>query len=155
ETACESAASARASALAGSSPFAMASRRTCPYSVRVLAWVATAPTPARTHGTPLPTHGTRVVTATPTSPVRGSIAAIENVWNSRASRELTPHATGSCATRGKWARKRPGQLARTVTTSFVLITGDIGRESRAEDVNPFESRRQAVRPEVGHEVGLI
>ena len=34
---------------------------------------------ARTQGTPFPTHGTRVVTATPTSPVRASIAAIENV----------------------------------------------------------------------------
>ena len=48
-------------------------------AVRVLACVATAPTPARTQGTPLPTHGLRVVTATPDSPVSGSIAAIEKV----------------------------------------------------------------------------
>ncbi len=67
------------SAASGDTPFASWSRSSLPYSVRVFACVATAPTPARTHGTPLPTHGTRVVTATPTSPVRGSTAAIENV----------------------------------------------------------------------------
>jgi hypothetical protein len=59
--------------------------------VRVEACVATAPTPLRTHGTPLPTHGLRVVTATPDSPVRGSIAAIENVWKTSSSPRC--HAT--------------------------------------------------------------
>jgi len=74
-----SAASCRRSASAGAAPAASASRSCGPYSVRVAAWVATAPTPARTQGTPFPTHGTRVVTATPLSPVRGSTAAMEKV----------------------------------------------------------------------------
>src|SRR5436190_8094391 len=38
-----------------------------------------APTPARTQGTTLPTAKKRDATATPTSPVAGSAAAIENV----------------------------------------------------------------------------
>src|SRR5205823_338913 len=82
-----------------------ASSSSLPYSVRVLACVATAPTPTRTQGTPFPTHGTRVVTAAPTSPVRGSIAAIENVWKTSESR----HSMGTwvCAVR----------LAKTAMTS--------------------------------------
>ena len=87
----ESAASNRLSASAGASPFASASSSSLPYSVRVFACVATAPTPLRTHGTPPPTQGTRVVTATPTSPVRGSIAAIEKVWKTSESR----HSNGT------------------------------------------------------------
>ncbi len=58
----------------------MRSSSSGPYSTRVHACVATAPAPARTHGTPFPTHGTRVVTATPDSPVSGSMATMENVW---------------------------------------------------------------------------
>ncbi len=78
--ACESAATARLSASFASTPWASISSSSGPYSTRVHDWVATAPTPARTQGTPFPTQGTRVVTATPDSPVAGSIAAIEKVW---------------------------------------------------------------------------
>src|SRR5688572_11515809 len=76
-------------------PDSMRSNSSWPYSVRVDAWVATAPTPLRTHGTPLPTQGLRVVTATPDSPVSGSTAAIEKVVNSMSG--PAPHAAGSCA----------------------------------------------------------
>src|SRR5574341_521199 len=91
-----SAATARANAACCVRPCARRSSSSWPYSVRVLACVATAPTPARTHGTPFPTHATRVVTATPTSPVAGSTAAIENVENPSGSRQLTD----SCAFAG-------------------------------------------------------
>ncbi len=40
-------------------------------------WVATAPTPGRTHGTSGPTANQCECTATPTAPVAGSPATIE------------------------------------------------------------------------------
>ena len=46
------------------------------------ACVATAPTPAFAHGTTVPTAKKRLATATPTSPVAGSVAAMENVAGS-------------------------------------------------------------------------
>ena len=43
------------------------------------AWVATAPTPARAHGTAAPTAKKRLATATPTSSASGSAPAMEKV----------------------------------------------------------------------------
>jgi len=45
-------------------------------------WVATAPTPARAHGTTAPTDRNLEATATPHSPVAGSAATMENVRRS-------------------------------------------------------------------------
>ena len=79
--------------------------------------VATAPTPARTQGTPFPTQGTRVVTATPDSPVAGSTAAIENVWNTSSA----PQAAGSWA--AAWA---PGTASLVLGVSlFGLAVGNV------------------------------
>ena len=50
-----------------------------PYAATPAAWVATAPTPALTHGTTVPTAKYFDCTAQPISPVTWSVAAIENV----------------------------------------------------------------------------
>ena len=80
-----SAATTWSSASCGDRPFASRSSRSLPYSTRVPPCVATAPTPARTHGTAFPTHGFLVVTTTPVSPVLGSTATMENVWKSMSA----------------------------------------------------------------------
>src|SRR5262249_60980549 len=58
-------------------PLASASRHRGPYAGSPIACVATAPTPARTHGTIDPTANIAVWTATPNSPVARSRATIE------------------------------------------------------------------------------
>jgi hypothetical protein len=50
-----------------------------PYERSAKAWVATAPTPARAHGTIEPTANMHVCTATPRAPVAGSRATMEYV----------------------------------------------------------------------------
>ena len=74
-----SAASNCAIASRGSTPLAIKSKPRVPNSTIVEAWVQTAPTPDRTHGTARPTKGTRVVTAAPDCPLTGSTAHSEKV----------------------------------------------------------------------------
>ena len=68
---------ADASASAADAPVASASRQRGPYAGSAIDWVATAPIPARAHGTIEPTANMHVCTATPISPVSGSRATIE------------------------------------------------------------------------------
>ena len=70
------------SASSAVAPRAIRSRPFGPNDVFADACVATAPTPALAHGTTVPTAKNRLATATPTSPVAGSAAAIENVAGS-------------------------------------------------------------------------
>src|SRR5207237_8598201 len=56
--------------------------------------VATAPTPASTHGTIGPTLNQCDCTATPSSPVAGSRATMEKVWTGRLGAEA---ASCACA----------------------------------------------------------
>jgi hypothetical protein len=82
----------------------------------VKACVANAPTPARTHGTALPTQATRVVTATPTSPVAESTAAMENV----ANRNVSPHPTGSWAEVPAGISNATANQSRRITASWYV-----------------------------------
>jgi hypothetical protein len=70
------------SASSAVAPRAIRSSPLGPNEVFAEACVATAPTPAFAHGTTVPTAKNRLATATPTSPVAGSAAAIENVAGS-------------------------------------------------------------------------
>ena len=70
-------ATSRASASPGPAPAASSSSARGPYETSALAWVATAPTPGRAHGTIAPTENQCDWTATPSSPVSGSRATIE------------------------------------------------------------------------------
>ena len=63
-------------------PRAISSSPFGPNDVFADACVATAPTPALAHGTTVPTAKNRLATATPTSPVAGSAAAMEKVAGS-------------------------------------------------------------------------
>src|SRR5262245_34713010 len=74
-----SAARAPASASAADAPASSASRHLGPYAGEANAWVATAPTPARAHGTITPTPKAHVSTATPSTPLAESRATIEYV----------------------------------------------------------------------------
>ena len=58
-------------------PPAIASRQRGPYAGSEMAWLATAPTPARAQGTTEPTANMHVCTATPSWPVAASRATIE------------------------------------------------------------------------------
>ena len=55
-------------------PAASSSRHRGPYAGSAIAWLATAPTPARAHGTMEPTANMHVWTATPISPVTVSLS---------------------------------------------------------------------------------
>src|SRR3990172_13132478 len=72
-----SAAKTASIATCGDCPLARASRMRGPKPANPIAWVATAPTPARAQGTTAPTARDLDCTATPTSPLVGSAATME------------------------------------------------------------------------------
>jgi hypothetical protein len=79
-------------------------------------WVATAPTPALAQGTTVPTAKKRLATATPTSPVAGSAAAIENVDGSGGAAGRRPAARTAKDRRSAdgWRAKLMSDLSRRV-----------------------------------------
>src|SRR4029079_6555725 len=109
-----SSASSRSSAGCAPTPAPISSSPSGPNDVFAHDCVATAPWPARAHGTTAPTHGNLDATAMPQSPASLSAATIENViLHSPPSHQLERGLIGGKALEHDAAHDRP-RLERTL-----------------------------------------
>src|SRR5215831_17815751 len=105
-----------------------------------MAWVATAPTPARAHGTLAPPANMAVCTATPSSPVPGSRATIEYVI-------MSPPDLARPARRCPWQRlcRHCPKIVAGVRRTTLEVPDASGPSGRPEDVR-FISKATASYP---------